>query len=115
MAAKSVNGVAEHMKTFGLGRYLERRQQQRTGMIVLHEVLETRQYTAHFHKLIFALTQTAELQHLLQHEGVSRGPRIHSQGLTSQVGIGCDFRYGHQPQKTVVATHDGYKVGLHAD
>src|SRR5215472_2997551 len=84
-------------------------------MIVLHEVLETRQHTARLHKLIVARVQAAELQHLLQHEGVSGRPRIYSQSLTFQGSIRCDFRYGDQPKKPVVATHDNYKVGLDAD
>src|SRR5262249_2701670 len=61
-----------------------------------------------------ALTQTAELQHLLQHWRILSSAHPQS-NLISQGGIGCDFRYGHQPQKPVVATHNGYDVRLDAD
>jgi len=37
--------------------------------------------------LVFTRTQAAELQHLLQHEGISRRPRIHRQTLTFQGGV----------------------------
>src|SRR5262249_62293634 len=84
-------------------------------MLVLHEVIETRHYTAHLYELIFALAQATELQHLFQHKGVSCRSRIHSQSFTLQGGKGCDLRYGDQTQESIVAAHDDHKVRRDAD
>src|SRR3989475_5982169 len=110
VTAEDVDRVPETTEAGGLGEDLERRDQQRAGVLLLLQRLEALQHASRAHQRVVALPEPAPLQHLAKDEGVAGGERIHRQRLAPELAIARDLGLDDEAQEPVVTPHEGEEI-----